>query len=477
MPVLGWLLTVSSWAQTAGNFVPRDTTFADRLFSFFGIFVLLGICWCISENRRAIDWRPVVWGVGMQLLLGLIILSPTVSSFFYTVVDGGVHKLLSFSEQGATFIFGSLEAHDVVVGAPDVLASGGGEHRVVIGTVAPAVKTFAFWILPTIIFFSALMSVLYHIGVMPLVVRAMAWLMVRTMGISGAEAVSTAANVFVGQTEAPLLIRPFLPRMTRSELMAIMVGGFATVSGGVMGAYVQFVHDVPNIAGHLVIASLMGAPATIACAKLIVPETMRSETAGGVDIQFEKTASNFVEAAAQGASEGVKLALNVGGMLIAFVALVAMVDFAISFVPLTGCVDGWTFGYTCAVGDPNPLGMSDIFGVLFAPLALAMGVPFADALDVGQLLGQKVVLTEFVAYISLGEMTHSVTPMISERAAIIASYGLCGFANFASIGIQLGGIGGMAPERMGDIASLGFKAMWAGMIASCMTGAVAGMFL
>lgn len=477
MPVLGWLLTVSTWAATEGNFVPHETTLLDRTFSFVGIFVFLGLCWVVSENRRRIDWRPVLWGVGLQFLLGLIILSPIVSEFFYTVVDGGVRKLLSFSEDGATFVFGSIEAHDVLVGPPAVLAAGGGDHRVIIGSVSPALKTFAFWILPTIIFFSSLMSVLYHIGLMTLVVKWMAWVMVRTLGTSGAESLSTAANIFVGQTEAPLLVRPFLPKMTRSELMAVMVGGFATVSGGVMGAYVQFLQGIPNIAGHLVIASLMSAPAALACAKLIVPETERAETAGGVDFEFEKNASNFVEAAAIGASDGVKLAINVGAMLIAFVALVSMMNWVISFVPLTSCDDGWTTGYRCAVGEAHPLGLSDIFGVLFSPLAIAMGVPFSESLAIGQLLGEKMVLTEFVAYITLGEMSHAATPIISERSAIIASYGLCGFANFASIGIQLGGIGGMAPERMPDLASLGFKAMWAGMIASCMTGAMAGLFL
>ncbi|MEQ1571212.1 MAG: nucleoside transporter C-terminal domain-containing protein [Myxococcota bacterium] len=477
MPILGWF-AASAFAEQAGNFVPRDTTLLDRAQSFVGIFVFVALCWVVSENRRRIDWRPVVWGVGLQIALGMVILSPTVSQFFYTVVDGGVNQLLAFSAKGATFVFGSIEAHDVVVGLPGELAAGGGEHKVIIGAVSPAVKTFAFWILPTIVFFSALMSLLYHIGLMPLIVRVLAQVMVRTLGTSGAESLSAAANIFVGQTEAPLLVRPFIADMTRSELMAVMVGGFATVSGGVMGAYVAFLQGIPNIAGHLVIASMMSAPAALACAKIIVPETETSKTAGDASFTFERNATNFVEAAAIGAADGVKLAINVGGMLIAFVALVAMADFAVSFVPLTRCSDGWSVGYTCAAAAAaQPLSMADVFGVLFSPLALAMGVPFADAMEVGRLLGEKMVLTEFVAYITLGEMSHGPEPLITARSAIIASYGLCGFANFASIGIQLGGIGGMAPSRMSDLASLGFKAMWAGMVASCMTGAVAGLFL
>lgn len=478
MPIGWWLVATAARAATeGGNFIPHTTSILERLVSFVGLFLFVGMCWLISENRWKIDWRPVIWGAGLQLVLGLVILSPTVSQFFYTVVNGGVEKLLSFSAAGATFVFGSIEPHDVVVGAPSVLASGGGEHKVIVGAVSPAVKTFAFWILPTIVFFSALMSLLYHVGVMTFVVKGMAWVMVRTLGTSGAESLSAAANIFVGQTEAPLLVRPFIEKMTRSELMAVMVGGFATVAGGVMGAYVLFLSGVPNIAGHLVMASMMSAPAALACAKVVVPETEKSATAGGVAIRFEKNASNFVEAAAIGASDGMKLALNVAAMLIAFVGLVAMLDWVVSWVPLSRCTDGWTAGYACAVGDVHPLGMSDIFGVVFAPLALAMGVPFGDALVVGRLLGEKMVLTEFVAYISLGDMVHAATPMITERSAIIASYGLCGFANFASIGIQLGGIGGMAPNRMPDLAALGFKAMIAGMIASCMTGAVAGIFL
>jgi CNT family concentrative nucleoside transporter len=244
-----------------------------------------------------------------------------------------------------------------------------------------------------------------------------------------------------------------------------------------MGAYVLFLQGIPNIAGHLVIASIMSAPASLACAKLIVPETERSATSGSMSIHLDKTASNAIEATAIGAADGVKLAINVGGMLIAFVGIIAMVDWFVSFVPLTRCADGWTTGYACAAGAPHPLGMADILGLAFSPLALAMGAPVSDALVVGRLMGEKMVLTEFIAYISLGDLIHAEMPQMTERSSVIASYGLCGFANFASIGIQLGGIGGMAPNRMSDLSSLGLKAMWAGTVASCMTGAVAGIFL
>ncbi|HHO49641.1 MAG TPA: NupC/NupG family nucleoside CNT transporter [Deltaproteobacteria bacterium] len=424
----------------------------------------------MSEDRRAVSWRPVIWGIGLQLGLGLLLLSDSVSGFFYTVVDGGVKQLLAFSEEGATFVFSSIEAHMI-------LMPGEEEPTFIVGRVSPPVKTFAFWILPTIVFFSSLMSMLYHLGVMQVIVSGLARIMVFTLGTSGAESLSAAGNIFVGQTEAPLLIKPFVQGMTRSELMAVMTGGFATVAGGVMGAYVAFLAGVPNIAGHLVMASIMSAPAALACAKLMVPETEESATAGELKVSFPKTATNVVEAAANGAADGLKLALNVAAMLIAIVGLVAMADWVIGWVPLTECSDGFSAGYGCAAGEGAPLSLSHILGVLFAPLAFLMGVPLAECSEVGRLLGEKIVLTEFVAYIHLGELINAEEAVLSQRSAIIASYALCGFANFASIGIQLGGIGGIAPDRMGDLASLGFKAMWAGMLAACMTGAVAGLML
>jgi len=256
-----------------------------------------------------------------------------------------------------------------------------------------------------------------------------------------------------------------------------MTGGFATVAGGVMGAYVMFLQDIPNIAGHLVMASIMSAPAALAIAKVMVPETEESLTAGEVKFNFEQTSTNVMEAAANGATDGMKLALNVAAMLIAIVGLVAMFDWAIGLVPITFCDGGGTqMGYTCA-GGGQPLDLSMILGWVFMPIAVIMGVPFSESVVVGELLGQKIVMTEFFAYINLGELIHGEVPKLSERSAVIASYALCGFANFASIGIQLGGIGGIAPRRMGDLASLGFRAMFAGVIAACMTGAIAGIML
>jgi concentrative nucleoside transporter, CNT family len=477
---MGWWLWIAvAQATEAGNFIPGETTFLQRLLSFLGLFILVGMAWVISENRKAVRWRPVVWGCALQLVLGAIVLSPEVSEFFYKVVDGSVKQLLTFSEEGAHFVFGSIEGHTLQVGEVGDLFEGESETKVFgIGRISPPVQTFAFWILPTIIFFSSLMSVLYHLGIMQRIVSVIAWLMMRTMGTSGSESLSAAGNIFVGQTEAPLLVKPFINTMTRSELMAVMTGGFATVAGGVMGAYVKFLSHIPNIAGHLVMASIMSAPAALAIAKVVVPETEESNTAGSVKMSFEKTATNVMEAAGNGANEGMKLALNVAAMLIAIVALVAMFDWMVGWVPVTFCESGGAaFGYTCGVEAGEPFSMSIILGTLFFPVAFIMGVPLGECWVVGQLLGEKIVLTEFIAYIHLGDAINAETPVLSERSAIICSYALCGFANFASIGIQLGGIGGIAPKRMGELASLALRAMIAGVIAACMTGTVAGMML
>jgi len=440
-----------------------DTPAYYRLISLVGLAVLIGIAWLLSVNRKGIKWRPVAIGVALQLVFGVVVLSPMLSEFFFVVVDGGVNQLLDFSAKGAEFVFGSMVPHQVL--GPDGAAMAeNGAPIVWAGKVSPAVRTFAFWILPTIVFFSSLMSILYYLGVMQRIVRALAWVMQRTMGTSGAESLSAAANIFVGQTEAPLLIKPYVKDMTRSELMAVMTGGFATVAGGVMAAYVGFLQDIPGIAGHLVTASIMSAPAALAIAKIMVPEDGTPVTAGDlskISTDAEMGDRNLIEAAARGATEGMKLAFNVAAMLIAFVALVAMVDWAVALIPFLG----------------EPLSLSRIFGWVFAPIAFCMGVPWDEATLVGRLLGEKIVLTEFIAYIHLGEMVAGPTPQLSDRSAIIASYALCGFANFASIGIQLGGIGGIAPSRMGDLAELGLRAMIAGSIAAFMTGTVAGMLI
>ena len=458
------LIALPAWASGDGG---GGVGWFHRVLSLAGLGVMVGLGWLISVDRRNVDWRPVRWGIGLQLAFAVVVLSPAAQAYFFNVVDGGVRQLLSFAEQGADFVFQTVEPHQLVVGF------GEGESQTFIGRISPPVKTFAFWILPTIIFFSSLMSVLYHLGVMQFVVNRLARLMQVTMGTSGAESLSAAANIFVGQTEAPLVIKPYVAGMTRSELHAVMTGGFATVAGGVMAAYVGFLRDIPGIAGHLVTASILSAPAALALSKVVFPEDGTPATAGRTESLVERTSQNAIEAAGRGANEGMTLALNVAAMLIAFVGLLAMADWMLGGVPVRFCESGVVLGYAEGC---DALTFSQILGWTFTPVALAMGVPWAEAGVVGQLLGEKIVLTEFVAYIHLGELLSGPQPL-SERSAIIASYALCGFANFASIGIQLGGIGGIAPERMGDLASLGVRAMLAGSLAAFMTATVAGALL
>jgi len=491
-----WLLLSTALATEGGNFLPGETTLLERGISLIGIFILVGVAWGLSTDRKRVDWRPVLWGVGLQLVFGLFVLSSAFSfltaglysvieaatgwtvpseGLLFVFVDSGVNRLIGFAGDGANFVFQSVQPHQIL--------DASGEPQFYVGTgngISPPVKTFAFWVLPTIVFFSSLMSLLYHIGVMQGIVRVLAWAMVRTLGTSGAESLSAAGNIFVGQTEAPLLIKPFVSKMTRSELMAVMTGGFATVAGGVLGAYVSFLHDVPNIAGHLVIASIISAPAALAIAKVMVPETEVPETRGEVhipEVAPEDRPANAIEAAARGATDGMSLAINVAAMLIAIVGLVAMFDWAVGWVPVTQCSTGLSIGYGCAGAEGAPMSMSMLLGWMFAPVAFIMGVPWAECGVIGRLLGEKIVLTELLAYIHLGDVINAEQAVISQRSAIIASYALCGFANFASIGIQLGGIGGIAPERMGDLAQLGLRAMVGGVIAACMTGAVAGVYL
>ncbi len=427
----------------------------DRLTSVVGLAALVLLAWLMSTNRKAIRWRPVLWGVGLQLVLGFIILMPDVGQRLFEGVDVAVHGLLSFSEQGADFLFQSIEPHEIGVVGP----GGETESRVFVGHISPPLKTVAFWVLPTVIFFSALMAVLYHYGIMQWLVSIVAVVMQKTMGTSGAESLSAAANIFVGQTEAPLVIRPYVLEMTESELHAVMVGGFATVAGGVMALYVQLLTGIPGIAGHLVMASIMSAPAALAISKVMVPETDTPTTAGHVDTSYEKLDVNGLDALSRGTLEGLKLALNIGAMLLVFVAMIALVN----------SIFGWAGGLFGL-----ELTLQGMLGWLFAPVAWLLGVPWEEAPVVGRLLGEKMVLTELIAFFSLSEL-QSTAQALSPRSAVIASYALCGFANFASIGIQIGGIGGIAPERRGDLARLGFRAMIGGTLAAMMTGAVAGL--
>ncbi len=414
-----------------------------RLLSFVGLFGLVGLAWLASERRDRFPWRLVFWGLGLQLAFALFVLRTPLGLALFEGVNEGVGRLLQFADEGARFLFG--EYFD-------------------------ARFSIALRVLPTIVFFSSVMAVLYHLGVMQRMVGALAWAMHRTMRTSGSETLSAAANVFVGQTEAPLVVRPYLEGMTRSELNAVMVGGFATVAGGVLAAYVQMLRDFfPDIAGHLVAASVLSAPAALVVAKVLVPETDRSPTAAGAAPSRERPDPNLVGAAARGAGEGMKLALNVGAMLVAFVALVAMANFLIS------APSGWLFERLGV--DAEPLTLQRLLGWASWPLAFLMGVAPEDCATVGALLGEKVVLNEFVAYGSLAEGLRAGTLALQPRSLVVVSYALCGFANFGSIAIQVGGIGAIVPSRRHDLARLGLRAMFGGVLAACMTGAVAGLLL
>ena len=404
----------------------------ERLIGIAGILVLLCIALAMSNNRKAISWRLVTWGLGIQILFAIIILKTPVGVPFFGAIDIGIKNLLSFSDAGSDFLFKSFRY----------------------GVVEDPLMNFAFRILPTLIFFSSLIAVLYHLGIMQFVVKWIAKVMQKSMGTSGSETLCVSGNIFVGQTEAPLLVRPFILKMTKSELMAVMVGGFATVAGGVMAMYVSMLGNIPGIAGHLLAASIMSAPAALVIAKIIYPETEASDTFGDLKIALDNKDDNIMEALSRGATNGMKLAANVAAMLVAFVAIIAMVN------AILGLLD---------------LSLQQILGWIFSPLAWVMGVPWDEAGIIGALMGEKLVLTELIAFGDLSELM--TTNSISDRSAIIASYALCGFANFASVGIQLGGIGGIAPERRKDLAKLGLKAMFGGALASWLTATIAGILI
>jgi CNT family concentrative nucleoside transporter len=413
-----------------------------RLVSLCGIAVILAVCFACSRQRGAIRWRLVGVGLLLQALLGLVFLYWSSGNAALQAFGAAVDRFLGLAQGGTEFVFGPL-------------ANRAAAER----AFGPGTFLFAFTILPTLIFFSAFMAVLYQLGVMQLVVRAMAWVMVRVLGTSGSESLSACANVFVGQTEAPLLVRPFLRGMTASELHAVMVGGFATIAGGVFALYVGYVggDDAAaraTIAGQLMVASVMAVPAGLICSKMLWPETEPSQTMGTVAAIDGERHGNVVEAAAAGAADGLKLALNVGAMLIAFLGLVAVLNSLLGFVH-------------------QDLSVQWLLGKAFWPIAAVMGVPWQDTERLAELIGTKLMLTELVAYKELGPMIrqHEITP----RTAMIASFALCGFANVASVAIQIGGLGALAPERRADLARLGFRAMFAGALATCMTACVAGV--
>ena len=411
-----------------------------NLTGIIGILILLGLAFLMSNNRSKINYRIVLWGLGLQWFFALSILKTPIGKPIFNFIDKAISKLISFSDAGSNFLFTSF--------VPEV-----GYHFALIN--------FAFRALPTIIFFSALMSVLYHYKIIQVIIMFLSVIMQRTMGTSGSETLSVAANVFVGQTEAPLLIKPFIKTMTKSELMAVMVGGFATVAGGVLAIYVKWLTNIPGIAGHLLAASVMSAPAALVIAKIIYPETKTSDTHGKLKIKLENSNSNAVEALSNGAVDGLKLAGNIAAMLIAFISIIALVDYSIEFL-------------TTLIGFKN-ISLDEIFGFIFRPLAWSMGVPWDESIVVGTLMGKKIVFTELIAYADL--KTIIALDQISERTAIICSYALCGFANFGSIGIQLGGIGSSAPSRKKELAEIVFKAMIGGALASWLTATVAGILI
>ena len=422
-----------------------------NLISLLGIVVLLALAWALSNNRRLFPWRVTLWGIGLQMVLALLLLKTPWGTAVFAGARNFVTRLLGFTDAGASFLWGSLfrTSADLV----QHIGPEGGYIQVTnsaTGALVPVGTIFVIHVLPTIIFFSSLMALLYHLGVMQAMIRGMAWVMRKTMGTSGSESFSCAANVFVGQTEAPLVIRPYLPTMTRSELMAVMVGGFATVAGGVMAAYVRFGVD----AGHLLAASVMSAPAALVVAKIMYPETEDSPTRGSVTLNVEREYANVLDAAAGGAGVGLKLAANIGAMLLAFIALVAMLNYGLGFVGLS---------------------LQQIFGWIFSPIAWVMGVPWSEAAAFGNLLGTKIAVNEFVGYIELIGARDSGA--LSPRSVVIATYALCGFANFSSIAIQIGGIGTIAPERRADVAALGLKAMFGGALASWLTATIAGVLI
>ncbi len=403
-----------------------------RLTSAVGLLVLLGLCYLLSRDRKAVSGRLVAVGLLIQLGLGGIFIYWDTGNAWLRSVGEAVKEFLELSKAGSSFVFGPLGAAD-------------GEGS--LGFL------FATQVLPTLIFFSSFIAVFYHLGVMQIIVKAMAIVMARLLGTSGAESLSACSNIFVGQTEAPLVVRPFLARMTMSELHAIMTGGFATIAGGVFALYIGFGAD----AGHLIVASVMAVPAGLVCSKILWPETEESETLGRVVLPEGKDASNTVEAAANGALDGLKLALNVGAMLIAFLSLVAVLNLCL----------GWI-----EVGQA-PLTVGRLLGWLFSPIAAVMGVQSDEILTLGQLLGTKIALTELMAYKEMGDLVEAGA--ISDRTKMIASFALCGFANFASVAIQIGGLSAMAPDRKTDLSRLALRAMVAGAIATCMTACMAGV--
>jgi len=406
-----------------------------RFTGVLGMLAILVAAYLFSTARKSIQAKTILWGLGLQLTLGYFVLRSTIGGKVFSFLGAGANKLLSFSYAGSEFVFGDL-------GMPKELSKLG--------------FNFAFQVLPTIIFIAAFFAVLYHLGIMQIIIRAAAWLMTRIMGASGAESLNVAASIFMGQTEAPLTIRPFLPKLTRSELMCVMTSGMAHISGGMMAGYIQVGGADPK---NLLTAVIMTAPGTLLMAKMLVPETEQSLTAGRVEMPPMEKESNLLGAIARGTSDGLHLALNVGAMLITFIALLALLN------AMMGGIHSWPhMGWF-------PESMQMVFGWIFAPVAWLIGVPWHDAARIGNLLGTRMVINEFVAFSQLGPMKGTLDP----RSFTIATFALCGFANFSSIGIQIGGIGALAPEQRGQLARFGVRAMLAGTMANLMSACIVGI--
>src|SRR6266478_6351004 len=401
-----------------------------RFTGLLGLAAMLGLAYLFSTNRKAIKLKTVLWGLGLQLAFAFFVLRFAIGRTIFEYAGKGANKLLSFAFFGSEFVFGEL-----------------GKQKSSLGFI------FAFQVLPTIIFIAAVFAFLYHIGVMQLIIRAFAWIMTKVMGASGAESLNIAASIFMGQTEAPLTIRPFLNRLTKSELMCVMTCGMAHVSGGIMAAYIAYGVE----AKHLLTAVIMTAPGTLLMAKMLVPETEEPLTAGRVEMPAMEKESNILGAISRGTVDGLHLALNVGAMLITFLALLALLN----------AMMGWTHMHISWF----PYSLQQIFGWVLAPVAWLIGVPWRDAAQIGNLLGTRMVLNEFVAFAQLGTMKGVLDP----RSFTIATFALCGFANFSSIGIQIGGIGALAPEQRGQLARFGIRAMLAGTMANLMSAAIVGM--
>ena len=415
---------------------------AFKLISLLGIVSFLGLAWAMSSNRRQVPWRVVAWGMGLQLLIGFVVFQTPLGQGIFDAANLAISKLNEFAKEGAKLVFGVLVDQEKI--------------EEVFGLEKGKGVIFAIAISATIIFVSALSSLLYHWRVLQWVVAGIAWVMRRTMRTSGSETLATAANVFMGQTEAPLVVKPYLGGMTRSELMALMVGGMATIAGGVAAAYVLMGIN----AGHLLTASILSAPGTLVIAKLMFPETARSETADERCALPESTSANSLDALCQGAADGMRLSINVIAMLIAFIAVVHLANAILAWVisPM-----GWS------------VTIQEVIGWLNVPFAWLMSVPPEECVRVGTVLGERVVFNEFVGYLNLSEMIKKEE--LSERTIAIATYALCGFANFASVAIQIGGISTLVPERRTDLAKLGLRAMVGGLLACYLTATVAGLLM